>query len=306
MAEATSRCHCSVPYCSSNKRRQPYLSFHAFPSCKYDRKKWVHVIRRDESLTFNILRGSTYVCSRHFIEADYTAATGRKRLRKGAVPSRFHWNNWGDSSRLTVYDGGVDRRGLDPSQNGDIVPEVPPKAGADHDYAVAPLPGAQDAAAARIQELEAEVRRLETELGQLKINQSLSQFQRFCASDEDIRFYTSFPSEKVFLAFWKAIEPSASMMVYWSLAQKKGHTAGMEASQSHQRSLPLIDEFFLYCCHVSAGLKEKMLADIFKISLSTVSRVIITWANYLYLIFGSLPVWMSRKQVNSTMPEKFR
>lgn len=96
------------------------------------------------------------------------------------------------------------------------------------------------------------------------------------------------------------------MLIYWSKAQKKGQTAGMEAFQSHHRSLHLIDEFFLYCCRVSAGLKEKMLADIFKVSLSTVSRIIITWANYLYLILGSLPIWMSRQDVNSTMPEKFR
>ncbi len=49
-----------------------------------------------------------------------------------------------------------------------------------------------------------------------------------------------------------------------------------------------------------------MLADIFKVSLSTVSRIIITWANYLYLILGSLLIWMSRQDVNSTTPEKFR
>ncbi|XP_073697775.1 uncharacterized protein [Garra rufa] len=311
MAEATSKCHCSVPHCSNNKQRQPYLSFHAFPSIEYERNKWVHAIRRDQSSTFTILRGSTFVCSRHFTGADYTSATGRKRLRKGAVPSRFIWNNWGETPRESVYNRVRARHGLDAcpilssddaQDDGDIVPAV----AADHDYAVTPYPGAQDAAAARIQELEAEVRRLETEVMQLRIGHSLSQFQRFCASDEDLRFYTRFPSEEVFLAFWKAIEPSASTLVYWSKAQKKGLTTEIEASQGYHRSLPLIDEFFLYCCRVSAGLKEKVLADIFKISLSTVSRTIITWANYLYLILGSLPIWMSRQEVNSTMPEKFR
>ncbi len=64
MAEATSRCHCSVPHCSNNKQRQPYLSFHAFPSFEYDTNKWVHAIRRDQSPLFMILRGSTFVCSR--------------------------------------------------------------------------------------------------------------------------------------------------------------------------------------------------------------------------------------------------
>ncbi|RXN15772.1 zinc finger protein 502-like isoform X2 [Labeo rohita] len=226
--------------------------------------------------------------------------------------SRFIWNNWGETQRESVYNRVRARYGLDacPILSSDDVQEddgdIVPAGAADHDYAVTPYPGAQDAAAARIQELEAEVRRLETKVMQLRIGHSLSQFQRFCASDEELRFYTRFPSEEVFLAFWKAIEPSASTLVYWSKAQKKGQTTEMEASQSYHRSLPLIDEFFLYCCRVSAGLQEKVLADIFKISLSTVSRTIITWANYLSLILGSLPIWMSRQEVNSTMPEKFR
>jgi len=38
----------------------------------------------------------------------------------------------------------------------------------------------------------------------------------------------------------------------------------------------------------------------------SVSRIIITWASYLYLVLGSLPIWMSREQVKATMPEKFR
>ncbi|XDV17038.1 hypothetical protein PO909_016489 [Leuciscus waleckii] len=305
MAEATSTCYCSVPYCKNNKQRQPYLSFHGFPSDKCLRKKWIHAIRRVEGPKFTILRGSTFVCSRHFISDDYTAATGRKRLRKGAVPSRFIWNNWGETSRESVYERvRVQTIPSDDTQDDEVVTEV--TAEADHDYAVTPLPGAQDAAAARIQDLEAEVRKLESGVMQLRIGHSLSQFQRFCASDEDIRFYTRFPSEEVFQAFWKSIEPSASMLVYWSRAQKKGQATAVEASHSHHRSLPLIDEFFLYSCRVAAGLKEKVLADIFKVSVSTVSRIIITWANYLYLVLGSLPIWMSREQVNATMPDKFR
>ncbi len=150
MAEATSRCHCSVPHCSNNKQRQPYLSFYAFPSFEYDTNKWVHAIRRDQSPSFMILRGSTFVCNRHFTDADYTSATGRKRLRKGAVPSRFLWNNWGETSRESVYERVRARHGLDAcpilssdddqEHDGDIIPEVTAGA-ADHDYAVTPLPG---------------------------------------------------------------------------------------------------------------------------------------------------------------------
>lgn len=48
-----------------------------------------------------------------------------------------------------------------------------------------------------------------------------------------------------------------------------------------------------------------MLADLFEVSMSTVSRAVITWANYLYLILGSLPIWMSKRQIRNTMPTKF-
>lgn len=57
---------------------------------------------------------------------------------------------------------------------------------------------------------------------------------------------------------------------------------------------------------MSVGLRGKVLADIFNVSTTTVSRVIITWANFLYLVLGSLPIWMTKEQVRATMPAKFK
>uniref|UniRef100_A0A3B3BRX0 THAP domain-containing protein 1 n=1 Tax=Oryzias melastigma TaxID=30732 RepID=A0A3B3BRX0_ORYME len=88
--------HCSVPFCSNNKQKVPYMSFHSFPNDKGLRARWVRAIRRDEGTAFRVLYGSTYVCSHHFCpEEIYTCPSGRKRLKKDAVPSRFSWNNWG-------------------------------------------------------------------------------------------------------------------------------------------------------------------------------------------------------------------
>lgn len=156
----------------------------------------------------------------------------------------------------------------------------------EHDYATAPSPGRLDAAAERIRQLEAKVQALS--VTHIYIN-------RFCLSDDNFRFYTRFPSERVFRIFWESIEPSPSNLVYWSKAQRQGVEAVPGAGSN--RKLQLIDEFLLYCCCVPA--------DIFNVSTSTVSRVIITWANFLYLILGSLPVWMSKEQVRATMPAKF-
>lgn len=150
--------------------------------------------------------------------------------------------------------------------------------------------------------MEDKIKELTTELSQLKVDQV--HFHRFCVSDKDIFFYTRFTSRYVFCAFWEAIQPSASVLVYWSKAQKKGQTFE-PISPSPTRKLQLVDEFFLFCCRVAAGLQEKVLADMFQVSVSTVSRVVITWANYLYLLLGSLPIWMSKQQVKNTMPSKF-
>ncbi|KAI3355224.1 hypothetical protein L3Q82_018087 [Scortum barcoo] len=293
MAESKSKCYCSVPLCKTNKQRQPYLSFHGFPSDTAERKKWVRAVRRVEGPDFNVLRGSTFVCSLHFRETDYTPAVRCKRLKIGAVPSRFQWNNWGESRQA-----GNTRPGL--SLTGGRCEDLHTGARGDHVYALPPALGTLDTPSVRIQMLKAEVQKLETELTQLKV--SHLDFHKFCVSDDDMHFYTRFPSEEAFLAFWEAVQPSASMLVYWSKAQEKGQIF----SPTSPRPLQLIDEFFLYCCRVAAGLKEKVLADIFQVSVSMVYCVVITWANYLYLLLGSLPIWMSRQQVKSTMPLAFR
>ena len=74
---------------------------------------------------------------------------------------------------------------------------------------------------------------------------------------------------------------------------------------SPNRRLAHVDEPSLYCCRVAVDLKEKVIVDIFGISTTTISRVIIIWANYLYLVLGSSPTWMSREQVQATMPARF-
>lgn len=79
--------------------------------------------------------------------------------------------------------------------------------------------GALDAAAARIQELEDEIKKLTTELSQLKVCQV--HFHRFCFSDKDILFYTRFMSRDVFCKFWEAIQPSASVLVVESSEKGK-------------------------------------------------------------------------------------
>ena len=39
---------------------------------------------------------------------------------------------------------------------------------------------------------------------------------------------------------------------------------------------------------------------------STVSRKVITWANYLYFFLGAQPIWPSKEAVQKHLPQEFR
>lgn len=158
-----------------------------------------------------------------------------------------------------------------------------------------------DRAARRIQELEVQVLTLEHKIRQLTLKSQQPLILKYCVTDEDYRYYTRFSSKKVFNVFWESVYPSASKLVYWANAQ---HAA--EKIPCPQRKLELIDELFMFLCRIAAGLQERTLSSLFEVSVSTVSRIIITWTSYLYQILGSLPTWMTREQVQATMPEKFR
>ncbi|XP_039518456.1 uncharacterized protein LOC120472364 [Pimephales promelas] len=276
--------------CSNSEQKQPYLSFHGYPLNEDQKKKWVIAIRRDEGSTFVIRRGSTYVCSQHYTTADYIP--GSSWLKVGAIPSRFPWNNfYVPPQRLAAFERSAVRLGMDVRvQEQPVVSEDAPTESShveEHDYAARPPAGALDEALQYIEELEARLQKMSLE------KQAI--MSRFCVSDHTIKYYTKFSSQEVFQVFWESVCPSASNLVYWTKAQRMGQEASPSPSPAWK--IQLIDELFMYSCRVAAGLREQVIADIFGVSVATVSRAIITWANYLFLVLGSVPIWMSRQQI---------
>jgi len=57
---------------------------------------------------------------------------------------------------------------------------------------------------------------------------------------------------------------------------------------------------------VRLGLFERDLAHIFDVSVSTVSDLVVTWANYLIMLLGSLPVWPSKEKIKEHLPDSFK
>ncbi|CAB1321137.1 unnamed protein product [Coregonus sp. 'balchen'] len=67
----------------------------------------------------------------------------------------------------------------------------------------------------------------------------------------------------------------------------------------------MLDELFLFLMYLSLGSTEMDLADRFVIHHSTVSRIVVTWANYLYILLGSVSIWMSSEDVKAVLPKEF-
>ena len=54
------------------------------------------------------------------------------------------------------------------------------------------------------------------------------------------------------------------------------------------------DEFLIVMMKLWMGLKHFDLASRFQCSPGTISRIVITWINYIYLRLGSLNIWTHR------------
>lgn len=59
-------------------------------------------------------------------------------------------------------------------------------------------------------------------------------------------------------------------------------------------------------CRLRQGSHEDHLYHLFVVSTSTVSKILITWINFMYLKFGHINIWPSREVVERTVPEAFK
>ncbi|CDQ93418.1 unnamed protein product [Oncorhynchus mykiss] len=126
--------------------------------------------------------------------------------------------------------------------------------------------------------------------------------QRFAGSDEDIRFYTRCASYTHLMAFWHLFKGAAETRF-----MRVTSTNSSETSVTLRKlTLPSIDDLFLFMTHLSLGLKQKDLAHRFSIHQSTVSRIIISWANFLYCLLGSARLWIPKETIKAHLPPEFK
>lgn len=83
-------------------------------------------------------------------------------------------------------------------------------------------------------------------------------------------------------------------------------TLTLQIVLSQAQALHPVDELFMFLSYLALGEKQKALGKRFNVSQSTVSRVILTWSNFLLCTLGSLKLWQSQEQIKEYLPEDFK
>ncbi|KAJ4933065.1 hypothetical protein JOQ06_029902 [Pogonophryne albipinna] len=211
------------------------LSFHGFPTELELRRQWLVKIRRNN---FTISSHSK-VCSRHFATdqlIEPKTLDGRRKLVKGAVPTLFEWNHFtAQTPRASVWERR--ERPTEPVSREEQEEHIDVR---DHDYCSTPEPASLDMSSQATEDNSKTVEDLQKQLQELRVQREFC-LQRFAGSDDNIQFYTRFPSYNHLMAFWFLIEPSIYKMVRVTRAisaAKRNEEVVTHARPSTQNQMP--------------------------------------------------------------------
>jgi hypothetical protein len=173
-----------------------------------------------------------------------------------------------------------------------------------------------------LEEMENKILALKAEIEILSMQKDtleskLFKIDRFRSKPSSISFYTGFPNYEVFLSIFNYLDPGVQgqNIRYWSSASSTFEPSldsydqeecDTKSEKGRPRKLKALDEYFLVLCRLRQGFAEEHLCHLFDISISTVSRIVISWVNFMYLKFTQINIWPSREIIDKTMPEAFK
>ena len=280
---------CCVPNCPNRSDRQEHLSFFRLPLKNRSLlKQWIHLIKR-QNLP---IHENTRICSEHFVNA-----AGR-HLRIDEVPSLQLPSSTHGATRL---------KRKSPKQRPFLYSDNTPQ---DDDHEIPMKSNAATQSDLDIRSLEENFKKdqedLKKKLKDLVKQLFREQFRLSNMKEDDskIAFHTGFPSYGALKAFYDFLGPGVDNLCYSS----KSNEDNQEDAQRRcrPRILPPLEEFFLTMVRLRLGLMEQDLAYRFGISQPTVSRIINTWINFIYLKLKEIPIWPPKDLMLANMPQKFR
>ena len=108
------------------------------------------------------------------------------------------------------------------------------------------------------------------------------------------------------MAFWRLIDPATSRMIRVTSAREAPVSVAEKRTSNRSIKLLLIDELFLFLNYLSTGCTQRELGHQFNIDRTTASRIITTWANFLYCLLGAVCIWMSPGEITANLPPEFK
>ena len=257
---------CAVPGCSNRSDRDTNVSYHHLPINKPALlKQWIHKIGR-------AILDSIRVCSEHFINSkgrklrpdEYLTLKLPLLATQVSVPP--------PRRELVCHDLPVKKRKCDS--------EVETSS----DILYCDAQTNTELTWLEIEDMEEELHATKKEIEEYKAECSILKQKRHLRlsniqeDDEKVRFYTGFSSYAALKVCFNFLGKGSSKLNYWGSTMFEAKT-----DKGCKRALLPLEEFFLVLVRLRLGLFEQDLAYRFGVSQSTVSRVINTWINFIYL-----------------------
>ena len=321
------------------------ISFHKFPKNKDLLAAWIQAIRRDVGRHFTIT-SHTRVCSRHFKESDFEKTlAGRRALRSAAIPSIFPWKkcspkkrkppkyryvasetvtefvneeiqlnntslNLDDTSDALEVDGNYQEdRSTQEESTSELKRQIEELKNKLHEEK-----GKANALVIQLNEMKQQLVNLTTRCDDLeKKSFSLNRFKNV----KSMGFYTGFADSEIFDALYDFCDPgeNGENIRYWHSSSTDQDTTVLSENNEYLESFskpgrPRLlhpkEELFITLCRLRQGFPEEHLAHLYGKSQATISRIIVTWVNLLYLRLKDVPMWPSREMIDKHMPEQFK
>ncbi|KAL3220081.1 hypothetical protein MRX96_030094 [Rhipicephalus microplus] len=122
-------------------------------------------------------------------------------------------------------------------------------------------------------------------------------YEALVEDEKKLRYYTGFTSRKSFDSFWSLLEPDAKKLRFWQMKETE--------NEDRNFILPLKTQLVLVLMRLRLGLDGLDLAYRFGVSTSTVSRIWVTWLDFLDNRLRQVPTWMPPHLCDKYRPQAF-
>lgn len=334
--------YCCVPECGSAQydrlKNKTNISLFRFPNKEKNPglyKLWVQEVnkfRRKGGSDGFAINENTRICECHFKNDDISISScqGIKKLKKDVVPSIFSFRKEKPMPtrkypRKRVLSPPIKRAAVEQQDSEPVTAQQSSNTFENNEICnecvdkTSQLTVLQQ----KIELLEKEKENLRNENLDLKVINEDIKKRLFCYENiaENVDLFKSSTGVEVekFSILYRFLNPGdfcenvklydPSKKVPDTMKEDPLSSPGFKTPDAKPGTRPKLNaknQLFLFLTWLRLGYTLKHASWLFNLPLSTISRYIITWANFLYFKLGCVPIWPSRNQINDTMPECFR